>query len=153
MISLARNRRPEICCGCCSFFWSASVAFLVATFVISGFKLFRFFPAHFPGRDKLIEIFAGLSSVCASLARIPRCVWRFDRGASCNVYSFSVCRLRVGSLGAAIRFFFAIMPLNERSRLCRSVSPESGFAKKVLQIMLNGLCGRSGSKSHSHWVA
>ncbi|HEX3420466.1 MAG TPA: lysylphosphatidylglycerol synthase transmembrane domain-containing protein, partial [Candidatus Udaeobacter sp.] len=37
---------------------SASVAFLVATFVISGFKLFRFFPAHFPGRDKLIEIFA-----------------------------------------------------------------------------------------------
>src|SRR5213076_3247083 len=37
---------------------SASVAFLIATFVISGFKLFRFFPAHFPGRDKLIEIFA-----------------------------------------------------------------------------------------------
>src|SRR5215471_4303435 len=36
----------------------ASVTFLVATFVISGFKLFRFFPAHFPGRDKLIEIFA-----------------------------------------------------------------------------------------------
>src|SRR4030095_4567939 len=37
---------------------SASFAFLVAPFVISGFKLFRFFPAHFPGRDKLIEIFA-----------------------------------------------------------------------------------------------
>src|SRR6184192_4033512 len=37
---------------------STSVAFLVATFVISGFKLFRFFPVHFPGRDKLIEIFA-----------------------------------------------------------------------------------------------
>src|SRR6201987_6304237 len=36
----------------------ASVTFLIATFVISGFKLFRFFPAHFPGRDKLIEIFA-----------------------------------------------------------------------------------------------
>src|SRR6185436_6406084 len=31
---------------------SASVAFLIATFVISGFKLFHYFPAHFPGRDK-----------------------------------------------------------------------------------------------------
>src|SRR5437660_645623 len=37
---------------------SASIAFLVATFVISGFKLFHFLPAHFPGRDNLIEIFA-----------------------------------------------------------------------------------------------
>src|SRR4029453_18493493 len=37
---------------------SAAVAFLIATFVISGFKLFRFFPAHFPGRDNLIRIFA-----------------------------------------------------------------------------------------------
>src|ERR1051325_3278556 len=36
----------------------ASITFLVATFVISGFKLFHFLPAHFPGRDKLIEIFA-----------------------------------------------------------------------------------------------
>src|SRR6188472_1696702 len=40
------------------FLLSASVAFLVATFVISGFKLFHYFPAHFPGRDKLLEIFA-----------------------------------------------------------------------------------------------
>src|SRR5262249_56691070 len=37
---------------------SASIAFLLATFVISGFRLFHFLPAHFPGRDKLIEIFA-----------------------------------------------------------------------------------------------
>src|SRR5437660_4780562 len=37
---------------------SASVAFLGATFVISGFKLFHYFPAHFPGSDKMIEIFA-----------------------------------------------------------------------------------------------
>src|SRR2546423_2403236 len=40
------------------FLLGASVAFLLSTFVISGFKLFPFFPAHFPGRDKLIEIFA-----------------------------------------------------------------------------------------------
>src|SRR2546422_9617699 len=32
---------------------SASVAFLLATVVISGFKLFRFFPVHFSGRAKL----------------------------------------------------------------------------------------------------
>src|SRR5204863_3816755 len=36
----------------------ASVVFLLSTFIISGFKLFHFLPAHFPGRDKLIEIFA-----------------------------------------------------------------------------------------------
>src|SRR4029450_5793104 len=40
------------------FLLGTSVLTLIATFVISGFKLFRFFPAHFPGRDKLIEIFA-----------------------------------------------------------------------------------------------
>src|SRR6266542_5884743 len=36
----------------------ASIAFLLSTFVISGFKLFHSLPAHFPGRDKLIEISA-----------------------------------------------------------------------------------------------
>src|SRR5437660_4170644 len=30
----------------------ASITFLAATFVISGFKLFHFLPAHFHGRDK-----------------------------------------------------------------------------------------------------
>src|SRR5436305_10263401 len=37
---------------------SASFGFLVATFLISGFKLFHYFPAHFPGRETLIEISA-----------------------------------------------------------------------------------------------
>src|SRR5438445_10477942 len=36
----------------------ASVVFLLATFVVSGFKLLHSLPAHFPGRDKLIEISA-----------------------------------------------------------------------------------------------
>src|SRR5213594_4090429 len=36
----------------------ASVAFLLATFVISGFKLLHSLPARFPGRDRLIEISA-----------------------------------------------------------------------------------------------
>src|SRR5437667_3955079 len=37
---------------------SAAIAFLIATFIISGFKLFHFFPPHFPVRDTLIDIFA-----------------------------------------------------------------------------------------------
>src|SRR5881396_3624474 len=36
----------------------ASVAFLISTFVISGFKLLHSLPARFPGRDRLIEISA-----------------------------------------------------------------------------------------------
>src|SRR5438552_15300985 len=35
-----------------------AVIFLLSTFVISGFKLLHSLPAHFPGRDRLIEISA-----------------------------------------------------------------------------------------------
>src|SRR6184192_4890755 len=40
------------------FLLGASVAFLLATFIISGFKLLHSLPARFPGRDRLIEISA-----------------------------------------------------------------------------------------------
>src|SRR6266566_2125570 len=40
------------------FLLGTSVAFLIATFVVSGFKLLHSLPAKFPGRDRLIEISA-----------------------------------------------------------------------------------------------
>src|SRR6201981_3967225 len=40
------------------FLLGTSVAFLLATFVISGFKLLHSLPARFPGRDRLIQISA-----------------------------------------------------------------------------------------------
>src|SRR3989440_6085156 len=40
------------------FLLASSIVFLLSTFVISGFKLLHSLPARFPGRDKLIEIFA-----------------------------------------------------------------------------------------------
>src|SRR6201982_1968055 len=40
------------------FLLGTSVAFLLATFVISGFKLLHSLPTRFPGRDRLIEISA-----------------------------------------------------------------------------------------------
>jgi hypothetical protein len=97
-----------------------------------------FFPAHFPGRDKLIEIFAAYHLYARH--------WRatlvaFGASIVAHLATFTAFLFAAYALGVRVPLidFFAIMPLNERSRLCRSVSPESGLREKVLQIMLNGL--------------
>src|ERR1700719_2489476 len=89
---------------------SASVAFLAATFVISGFKLFRFFPAHFPGRDKLIEIFAAYHLYARH--------WRaslvgFGASIVAHLATFTAFLFAAYALGVRVPLvdFFAIMPV------------------------------------------
>jgi len=130
---------------------SASVAFLIATFVISGFKLFRFFPAHFPGRDKLIEIFAAYHLYAhhwrASLVA-------FGASIVAHLATFSAFLFAAYALGVHVPLvdFLPSCRLNERSRLYRLVSLESGSAKSFADHAQRALrC--SGSKSHPHRVA
>ncbi len=111
---------------------SASVAFLVATFVISGFKLFHYFPAHFPGRDKLIEIFAA-----------------YHLYARAHLATFTAFLFAAYALGVRVPVvdFFAIMPV-ERTISALPISFAGiGLREKILQIMLNGLCGVPEAKA------
>ncbi len=118
----------------------ASVTFLVATFIISGFKLFHFLPAHFPGRDKLIEIFAAYHLYAHH--------WRatlvaFGASIVAHLATFTTFLFAAYALGVRVPLldFFAVMPV-ERTISALPISFAGiGLREKVLQIMLNGLCG------------
>ena len=118
----------------------ASVTFLAATFVISGFKLFHFLPAHFPGRDKLIEIFAAYHLYAHH--------WRatlvaFGASIVAHLATFTTFLFAAYALGVRVPLldFFAVMPV-ERTISALPISFAGiGLREKVLQIMLNGLCG------------
>ena len=125
---------------------SASITFLVATFVISGFKLFHFLPAHFPGRDKLIEIFAAYHLYAHH--------WRatlvaFGASIVAHLATFTTFLFAAYALGVRVPLldFFAVMPV-ERTISALPISFAGiGLREKVLQIMLNGLCGVSEAKA------
>src|SRR6201993_3370953 len=125
---------------------SASIVFLVATFVISGFKLFHFLPAHFPGRDKLIEIFAAYHLYAhhwrASLVA-------FGTSIVAHLAKFTAFLFAAYAWGVRVPLvnFFAIMPV-ERTISALPISFAGiGLREKVLQIMLNGLCGVPEAKA------
>jgi hypothetical protein len=124
----------------------ASITFLVATFVISGFKLFHFLPAHFPGRDKLIEIFAAYHLYAHH--------WRatlvaFGASIIAHLATFMTFLFAAYALGVRVPLldFFAVMPV-ERTISALPISFAGiGLREKVLQIMLSGLCGVSEAKA------
>jgi uncharacterized protein (TIRG00374 family) len=128
------------------FLLGASIAFLLATFVISGFKLFHFLPAHFPGRDKLIEIFAAYHLYAHH--------WRatlvaFGVSVVAHLATFTTFLFTAYALGVRVPLldFFAIMPV-ERTISALPISFSGiGLREKVLQIMLNGLCGVPEAKA------
>jgi glycosyltransferase 2 family protein len=124
----------------------ASIAFLFATFVISGFKLFHFLPAHFPGRDKLIEVFAAYHLYAHH--------WRatlvaFGASILAHLATFTTFLFAAYALGVRVPMidFFAIMPV-ERTISALPISFAGvGLREKILQIMLHGLCGVSEAKA------
>jgi glycosyltransferase 2 family protein len=124
----------------------ASIAFLLSTFVISGFKLFHSLPAHFPGRDKLIEISAAYHLYAhhwrATLAA-------FGASLVAHLATFATFLSAAYALGARVPLvdFFAVMPV-ERTISALPISFAGiGLREKVLQIMLNGLCGVPEAKA------
>jgi uncharacterized protein (TIRG00374 family) len=128
------------------FLLGTSVAFLLGTFVISGFKLFHSLPGHFPGRDKLIEISAAYHLYAHH--------WRatlvaFGASVVAHLATFATFLCAAYALGAPVPLvnFFAVMPV-ERTISALPISFAGiGLREKVLQIMLNGLCGVPEAKA------
>src|SRR5213075_751055 len=124
----------------------ASVTFLVSTFVISGFKLLHSLPARFPGRDRLIEISAAYHLYAHH--------WRatlvaFVASVVAHLATFTTFLCAAYALGAPVPLvnFFAVMPV-ERTISALPISFAGiGLREKVLQIMLNGLCGVPEAKA------
>src|SRR6266576_1929730 len=119
---------------------SASIAGLLTTFVITGFNLFHLLPEKFPGREKLIEISAAYHLYARH--------WRatlvaFGSSIVAHLATFTTFLCAAYALGARIPLinFFAVMPV-ERTISALPISFAGiGLREKVLQIMLNGLCG------------
>src|SRR6266576_224175 len=123
-----------------------SVIFLLSTFVISGFKLLHSLPARFPGRDRLIEI----SSVYHLYAHHWRAtLMAFVASVVAHLATFTTFLFAAYALGARVPLvdFFAVMPV-ERTISALPISFAGiGLREKVLQIMLNGLCGVPEAKA------
>jgi len=128
------------------FLLGVSVAFLLATFVISGFKLLHSLPARFPGRDSLIEISAAYHLYAHH--------WRatlvaFGASLVAHLATFATFLCAAYALGAPVPVvnFFAVMPV-ERTISALPISFAGiGLREKVLQIMLHGLCGVPEAKA------
>src|SRR6266480_4826957 len=119
---------------------SASIAGLLTTFAITGFNLFHLLPEKLPGREKLIEISAAYHLYARH--------WRatlvaFGSSIVAHLATFTTFLCAAYALGAAVPLvnFFAVMPV-ERTISALPISFAGiGLREKVLQIMLNGLCG------------
>lgn len=117
-----------------------SIAGLLTTFVITGFKLFHLLPLRFPGREKLIEISAAYHLYARH--------WRatlvaFGASIVAHLATFATFLSVAYSLRANVKIvdFFAVMPI-ERTISAMPISFAGiGWREKVLQIMLNGVCG------------
>jgi uncharacterized protein (TIRG00374 family) len=119
---------------------SGSIVGLLTTFVITGFNLFHLLPEKFPGREKLIEISAAYHLYARH--------WRatlvaFGSSVVAHLATFTTFLCAAYALGVAVPLvnFFAVMPI-ERTISALPISFAGiGLREKVLQIMLNGLCG------------
>ena len=128
------------------FLLGSSILFLVSTFIISGFNLFRWLPEKFPGREKLIEISAAYHLYAHH--------WRatlvaFGASVVAHLATFATFLCAAYALGAAVPVldFFAVMPV-ERTISALPISFAGiGIREKILQIMLNGLCGVPEAKA------
>jgi uncharacterized protein (TIRG00374 family) len=117
-----------------------SIAGLLTTFVITGFKLFHSLPLRFPGREKLIEVSAAYHLYARH--------WRatlvaFGSSIVAHLATFATFLSVAYSLRANVKIldFFAVMPI-ERTISAMPISFAGiGWREKVLQIMLHGVCG------------
>jgi uncharacterized protein (TIRG00374 family) len=117
-----------------------SIVGLLTTFVITGFRLFHSLPEKFPGREKLIEVSAAYHLYARH--------WRatlvaFGSSIVAHLATFATFLSVAYSLRANVKIvdFFAVMPI-ERTISAMPISFAGiGWREKVLQIMLNGVCG------------
>src|SRR5439155_10247206 len=123
-----------------------SIAFLLSTFGISGFKLFHSLPAHFAGRDKLIEISAAYH-LYAHHWRATLVEFGSSLVAHLDTFATFLCAAYALEAVVPLVNFFAIMPV-ERTISSLPISFAGiGLREKILQIMLSGLCGVPAAKA------
>jgi glycosyltransferase 2 family protein len=132
-----------------------SISGLVASFIISGFNLFHLLPHKFPGKDKLIEIaaayhlytrhwiatlFAFGASLIAHLATFATFLF-----VAYALHAEDVRKTPPEPVPAVD--FFAVMPI-ERTITAVPISLAGiGLREKLLQIMLNNICGVTVEKA------
>ena len=126
-----------------------SISGLVASFIISGFNLFHLLPHKFPGKDKLIEIAAAYHLYARHWIAT---FFAFGASLVAHVATFATFLFVAYALHAedvrksppapvpAIDFF-AVMPI-ERTLTAVPISLAGiGLREKLLQVMLNNICG------------
>ena len=122
------------------FLLGSSIAGLLGSFVISGFNLFHLLPEKFPGREKLIEI-AAAYHLYAHHWRATLLALAASVVAHLATFATFLCAAYALRANVALIDFFAVMPI-ERTISALPISFAGvGLREKVLQIMLNGLCG------------
>src|SRR5947209_5306195 len=117
-----------------------SVATLAASFVISGFNLFRSLPHKFPGRDKLIEIAAAYHLYARHWVATS---FAFGASLIAHLATFTtfLCAAYALRADVVVTNFFAVMPI-ERTISALPISFAGvGIREKVLQTMLHQVCG------------
>jgi uncharacterized membrane protein YbhN (UPF0104 family) len=121
------------------FLLGSSLSALCASFVISGFNLFRWLPQQFPGREKLMEISAAYHLyarhwIATSLA--------FGASVVAHLATFTTFLCVAYAFRAAVPVidFFAVLPI-ERTITALPVSFAGvGLREKILQVLLSNLC-------------
>lgn len=118
----------------------SSILALLTSFVISGFNLPHRLPAHFPGRDKLIEVSTAYH-LYAHHWNATLIGFAFSIAAHlCTFLTFLFVAFAFRA-NVAVVDFFAVMPI-ERTISALPISFSGvGLREKILQIMLHGLCG------------
>src|SRR5438046_5244745 len=126
-----------------------SISGLVASFIISGFNLFHLLPHKFPGKYKLIMI---ASSYHLYARHWIATFFAFGASLVAHVASFATFLFVAYALHAedvrksppapvpAIDFF-AVMPIERTLTAVPTSLAGIGLREKLLQVMLNNICG------------
>jgi glycosyltransferase 2 family protein len=146
---------PHQLLGVLGILLSVSITGLLVSFIVSGFNLFHLLPHKFPGREKLIEIaaayhlyarhwvasfFAFTASLVAHLATFTTFLF-----VAYALHAEDVRKQPPVPVPAVD--FFAVMPI-ERTITAVPISLAGiGLREKLLQVMLNNLCGVTIEKS------
>jgi glycosyltransferase 2 family protein len=121
------------------FLLGSSLSALLASFVISGFNLFRWLPHRFPGKEKLMEISAAYHLyarhwIATSLAFVASVV------AHLATFTTFLCVAYAFRAAVPVIDFFAVLPI-ERTITALPVSFAGvGLREKILQVLLSNLC-------------
>lgn len=116
-----------------------SVISLAGTFIISGFKLFHYLPARFPGREKLKEASAAYHLYAHHW---PATLLAFGCSLIAHLATFTTFLCVAYALGASVQLidFFAVMPIERTISAIPISFAGVGLREHVLQVMLHGLC-------------